>query len=95
MSGGVNGGTPTEWLRGQKSLPEWHIGAGKFFSGAQVNTIFYNGIQVKPSPKMSELAQLWECRETSDCNYLYVLLMSSLGRLAVWFFLAKVVWLKA
>jgi hypothetical protein len=36
MSGGVNGGTPTEWLRGQKSLPEWHTGAGKFFSGTQV-----------------------------------------------------------
>jgi hypothetical protein len=32
MSGGVNGGTPMEWFRGQKSLPEWHTGAGKFFS---------------------------------------------------------------
>jgi hypothetical protein len=55
MSGGVNGGTPMEWLRGQKSLPEWHTGAGKFFNGTQVNTIFYNGTQVKPSHIVIEL----------------------------------------
>jgi hypothetical protein len=42
-------GVGTEWRRGQRSLGRWHTGASNLFSGTQVGTIFFNGIQVKVS----------------------------------------------
>jgi hypothetical protein len=33
----------------KQSLGRWHTGFSNFFSGAQVGTIFFNGIQVKAS----------------------------------------------
>jgi hypothetical protein len=41
--------TRTEWREGKRSLSGWHRGASELFSGTQVITIFYNGIQVKAS----------------------------------------------
>jgi hypothetical protein len=37
--------------RSKKSLGRWHTGVKNFFSGTQVSTIFFNGIQVKPSKR--------------------------------------------
>jgi hypothetical protein len=52
MSGGLTvklDGVETEWHKGQRSLGQWHIGANDLFSCTQVDTNFYNGIQVKAS----------------------------------------------
>jgi hypothetical protein len=59
-----------KWHEGLKSLSQWHVGTDSIFSGTEVITNFFNGIQVKlstsclfnvslPSWAILELGLIW------------------------------------